>query len=50
MVTRARSKSAGVFFRVALEIRMTELTWYHFVPAMALAIGSFILNMSTLVY
>ncbi|CAM9131093.1 unnamed protein product [Ectocarpus sp. 12 AP-2014] len=30
--------------------RMTTTTWYHFVPAMAFAVGSFILNMSTLVH
>ncbi|CAM9197832.1 unnamed protein product, partial [Scytosiphon promiscuus] len=30
--------------------RMTELTWYHFLPAVVLAVGSFVLNMSTLVY
>lgn len=30
--------------------RMTYLTWYHFAPAMGLAVGSFILNMSTLFY
>ncbi|CAM9337250.1 unnamed protein product [Ectocarpus fasciculatus] len=30
--------------------RMTMITWYHFVPAMAFAVGSFVLNMSTLVY
>ncbi|CAM9213979.1 unnamed protein product [Ectocarpus sp. 12 AP-2014] len=30
--------------------RMTMLTWYHFVPAMAFAVGTFALNMSTLVY
>ncbi|CAN0266234.1 unnamed protein product [Ectocarpus fasciculatus] len=30
--------------------RMTMLTWYHFVPAMAIASGSFVLNMSTLIY
>lgn len=30
--------------------RMTALTWYHFLPAVVLAAGSFALNMSTLVY
>lgn len=30
--------------------RMTYLTWYHFVPAIVLALGSFYLNMSTLCY
>eukprot|EP00752_Nemacystus_decipiens_P002163 g2060.t1 len=30
--------------------RMTLLTWYHFLPAIGLAVGSFALNMSTLVY
>lgn len=30
--------------------RMTELTWYHFLPAVGLAVGSFALNLSTLVY
>ncbi|CAM9226801.1 unnamed protein product [Ectocarpus sp. 6 AP-2014] len=30
--------------------RMTTMTWYHFVPSMAFAVGSFILNMSTLMH
>ncbi|CAM9227257.1 unnamed protein product, partial [Ectocarpus sp. 6 AP-2014] len=30
--------------------RMTMLTWYHFLPAIAIASGSFVLNMSTLIY
>lgn len=30
--------------------RMTALTWYHFLPAVVLAVGSFALNISTLVY
>ncbi|CAM9713813.1 unnamed protein product [Ectocarpus sp. 12 AP-2014] len=30
--------------------RMTMLTWYHFLPAIAIASGSFVINMSTLIY
>lgn len=30
--------------------RMTALTWYHFLPAVVLAVGSLALNLSTLVY
>ncbi|CAM9907274.1 unnamed protein product, partial [Ascophyllum nodosum] len=29
-------------------LRMTELTWYHFIPAMVITIGGFILSISTL--
>lgn len=42
--------SFGLFSFVRIASRMTQYPWYHFVPAIGLAVGTFCLNMSTIIY